>query len=959
MPTQAWLTAAGQAATAANADANYEPILLADFTTLMRIFGTAAVASITVEYLLARLRDGGLGNIAWTLDEETYAPRLANASLALVNAENLVAGLDLPSFLNTPVTLKLGFTGLALADFETLFTGYVDRYAASWETASLSLVDRQVTQSVNLSTLCATYFPGTPAANRDRFIPVLLGNIINGPTIQVAGTAAGTLAVAVGTTETTIFLKEFNAPFPTTGTFTLEAETGITYTGRRIVNYFGKTYLELTGLTRGSPVSHAVGVAITLTSVAYVYLIGYEIATTFTLQTVRSNNVVVNPANYTLSVVQADKPVSVLTFTTSQGTVTVDIVPATPANLVANGGFETGDGTSWTTANGGSLAVGSTSPTAIEATYRAALTGRLGLYGDLYQDLTTVVGARYVWQVWHRNQISGQQIVNGGFETGTLSSWTTANNIRTTVSIISEPEILFYRGYEGRYLLKMAGDATGPPFSVDLYQEVTTVVGTRYELTFLVETELVLFQSSHLGFSSIRSEMFLSIGSSSSPTKVLNKERVSARRLIIVNPVWLLYPLQRRVFQFVATDTTTRFTFHVEGTNGATYKTWSETLGSVTVGQAASSAVLDNVVLRATSDGVDRSEAKIQLGTLASYTTYVDTPLEESYGWFKTTGTFTPTTTTTRLHLQSKYANTAYVTHFDAIRVMRYLASLGGVNPVEAIMYVLKTFLPDVPLDTTSFATAYTALDGWEFGGLLTDPGDALQLLSRMASQCKSVLSFSPDGTVSITVLDGSRALAATYTQKNIVRDGRGGAGFVRESAPMDALYSSVYVHFGTKETGGTNPSAFSGLIYVTPTDSSQNVPTTLQIYCDGALDRLGRAHRLDVSADFIQDYGTANLFLQWLVPRVTQRYDTLIFSTWLDGLARRLGELVQITHPRLPQAKKSWEGEIMGRVFDPRAMTVQLAVRLLEPVPTGSLIWASGDLLAPAVQFTHETITA
>src|SRR5204863_7958518 len=123
-----------------------------------------------------------------------------------------------------------------------------------------------------------------------------------------------------------------------------------------------------------------------------------------------------------LSTIQADRPVSIFTFATQQGTVTVDVNAGNVdmTNQLTNGGFETGTTSGWSTGAGAVAVIGTSNPAPQEGIYRLDLTGGLNTYADFYQEFSTIPGEDYRVTFAYQNADSNL-LINGGFETGDLT----------------------------------------------------------------------------------------------------------------------------------------------------------------------------------------------------------------------------------------------------------------------------------------------------------------------------------------------------------------------------------------------------------------------------------------------------------------------------------------------------------------------------------------------------------
>jgi hypothetical protein len=637
---------------------------------------------------------------------------------------------------------------------------------------------------------------------------------------------------------------------------------------------------------------------------------------------------------------QADRPVSVITFTSQRETITVD-VGADASNRLTNGGFETGSASGWTTANGGSVVVGTTAPTAYERTYRAALTGGLNSNGDLRQDITSLtVGDLYEYRFAYQNQQANPLMTNGGFEDG-LTGWTQQNDTGLTLIAAAfgdgaDEGIVYTRAF-----LPFLPFTSIPALAaIELYRDVTTVASTSYTLSFATRTRTDYTVLSQLNFST---RVSVRIGTPADddayqPTLYASTTHRSIFGTIISGPRGGP-PDQTPLFarldatSFVAATTTTRITFRFETT---VYP--SAQLVIIELLRAE----LDNVVLRSTID--DHSAATVLFGTPTTPGEYFSQALPVVYAWTRVSGLFTAESASARATLQSQYALTSFPTYYDDVQIRPALTGIGTMNPVDAMLYLLDTFLPSFHYNRAAFIAARTALVGWKFGTYLTAPGDGAALLQHMARQCKSLFYLDALGEYTILVLDHSREVVFTFNTTNIVE-----GSFSRASAPADALHSSIYVYFAAKTGGSSSPGDFAGVTFATPDDSTH--PTlggTLSAQCAAAQDLYGREHRLDFFADWIQDFGTANLLLEWLVSRHTSHGDLFTFATWLDALPVHLGELVEVTHPKMPRNGAPMVCEVVEWGFEPAQMQARFTVRAVRFAPVDAPIANADTVLVP-----------
>ena len=923
--TPAWQTAVARSATLQRRSAAYAPIVCVEFLGLNRFYSTrpyavsgpwlagegavcgsgllAGAQHSNYEQALARLDTGGLSTLQMDLDEMSDAARLSSVRVAIVQTPTSAAPLPVSGLSNTLVRLRLQFPGLTWADALSLFTGIVDRHQLTSTLLQSDLVDSRYLHQRNLSVpLGDPYFPGTPQSSRGANIPLLLGVNTDVPTFPVSGPATATLASAIASGSTSLDLVEYSAPFPSYGTISIDTETGVSYSSRSLITLLGQTYLRLSGLTRPLPGSHDAGVSVTLTDVQYHYLIGYQISS---LQTVREQGVVLAPSSYQLQTVMADRPVSVLIFTTPRDTITVDVNAANidPESLLVNGDFDTGSVAPWTASAGATASVGSALPAPLSGPYRLSLTGGLATNETLWQEVGTIPGEQYTFELFYQDS-DANLFANGGFETGDLTGYTVLSSSSQSIfEVIQDNQ----GSADGIWYLRVRAPLVGREIHGEMSFDVTVTPGLPYSVSFAHQTFAVNYPIGG-GRIWINTALRLRLGTPANP--------VAYAPEITVPPAFTVYTMSV-LAQYA------RYSAPVITPTSATLRITLLFLGiEAQYGNQMVQAFpirLDAIRVQQ-ANVVDTSTSGYQLGTSVTPGQYATVTLGTQYKWTPARGTFVALATTSRLTLTSRYAATVTPSFFDAVRLQRVFTlhgGSGGQNPVEAIAYVISTFTTD-RFDAASFRQVYQARLAWRFGAVLSHPGDSAALLARMAAQCFCVLVRNQDGVYRLVSLESTRPSVGPFDTSNLV-------SFQIEPAPIDNVYSAFYVWFGAKTGGASSAADFAGLTYATPQSTTHPTDLTLSGACAAAQTVYGREHRLDVYADCIQDLATANLLLQALVVRRTVRQSVLTLTTWLDALPYELGDVVEVQHPTLPASPTPWRSEVVGWALDFQRMLVTL----------------------------------
>ena len=284
----------------AKAQLQYEPIILVEFQSagvllasrdpefsgkwlpgdgLVPGSGVGVPDSDYPAYLtnLRKISDGGVDTISFEIDPQGVAST-SSTGVEILN-EDLFSHLTASSELgNAAVRIRLGFVGGNYQDYMTIFSGVVDDFVANYESFSLDFIDDIVRNDFEIPPLTgADFFPRTQSPNVA--IPIILGDVRDVGTTLHDSDAASFLANVTGSGDTAIFLLDPNVRMPRAGEILITSNSGnetLQYTQVDTVISFGRSLTRLTQLTRASAANHEALAPVTLTSVQYRHIIGFE-----------------------------------------------------------------------------------------------------------------------------------------------------------------------------------------------------------------------------------------------------------------------------------------------------------------------------------------------------------------------------------------------------------------------------------------------------------------------------------------------------------------------------------------------------------------------------------------------------------------------------------------------------------------------------------------------------------
>lgn len=816
------------------------------------------------------IAENGLGRITQSLDDTGQSARIGNLTVELLGHGGVGLDLNTLPIDNTPVRVLMGFRDLSYPEYVQLYLGVLDNVDESLVSYLLDIVDDTLRAHRDLSQpIGSLYFPGAPASNRGKAIPILIGRNTDVEALQVIGAAAGTLALTLSSSGAELYLSELGATFPTSGEITVGTETGVTYTARSYVTINGITYLRLEGLTRGSPATQNAGDAVTLTNYVNTYLVGYE---TGAITAVRDDGVIVDTADYTVTTSEADRTVTVIEFDAApSGIVTFDAdgLNVVPFTGISNGDFETGDETGWTEAGSAALTVTTGSTADSSSVYKGELVGSEDSDETIYNDFATEPNTYYTLEFDYKDNHSGNLVSNADFEDG-LTDWNVTNIYNGEASPQGDGG-----GFNSVSLRAInRGDNN---FRVELYQDIATSVAADYTLTF-----------SYLGYA------IFSSGGSHVYSFTLGGWRVGsdadddlyAEQAASDNTWPRVTTLAGRTYRevtvnFTASTTITRITFEALGTQQS-YVMFPLLVRDISLVQ---------------NTNLPTSTTTYAIGTSSDDDAYATEVLAHRYSWQRIRVAFQALTTITRLSFRSQWFDTSCASHLDNVQIRD-----GGRNPSDAIAYVIDEFLaPDLERDTSSFGAAFEKLSAWQFGGLLTDPGDSRARIDDMAWQCNSRITVSHTGQLKLLVRDGEPSEATVVINAGSIVDG----SFRMRREPIDNVFTDYRIWFGRVSGDTDNPQdpaggGFQASVSASPTGTTHPSAQLAEL-CQAAHTVYGSRHVLERRADMIRDLDTAHLLLKALVERhTTRQFDIELRVFHRVGIRLEMGDYAEVYYHRV-----------------------------------------------------------
>ena len=225
------------------------------------------------ENLLTQLDSGGLNTISFTQDALGFS-RTGNTAFEVLNQGIFSDTFLTPLTEGTVVRIRLGFFGLELNEYLTVFKGVVEEMDATLESMTFSLIDDTLSLlEPTPSVTSARVFPRS--FEKNRAIPIALGEAESIPSVRLVGDVSARLGANLTIGATDLFVDGTDHPFPPTGDLIINGAETLSYGAVTESTFNGRPALQFTDLTRTAPLAASLGETVVLTNVVYTWANGF------------------------------------------------------------------------------------------------------------------------------------------------------------------------------------------------------------------------------------------------------------------------------------------------------------------------------------------------------------------------------------------------------------------------------------------------------------------------------------------------------------------------------------------------------------------------------------------------------------------------------------------------------------------------------------------------------------
>ncbi len=254
---------------------------------------------------------------------------------------------------------------------------------------------------------------------------------------------------------------------------------------------------------------------------------------------------------------------------------------------------------------------------------------------------------------------------------------------------------------------------------------------------------------------------------------------------------------------------------------------------------------------------------------------------------------------------------------------------------IENAAYAVEALLIDLDftdagienIDTDSFDAVATHRSSWKIARDILEQKDVFDYIAEICREFCFAFFERGDGTFTVRRIDQTAAAVTTYGRETFLMKGQD-TSFKIGRVPVKEIYNDFILHY---KVNVASDEAEKMLFVRSPEASYDSSYTNLssegQDYwdlCHDSYTNFQQVNKWEFTAKWIRDDATAELFLKWIIWRLTQRRHEVSFAAPLSALALELCDEAKFTHPLMPAAMDSTTRfRLTEQTIDPSTDTI------------------------------------
>ncbi|MCK9569434.1 hypothetical protein M0R72_10890 [Candidatus Pacearchaeota archaeon] len=251
-------------------------------------------------------------------------------------------------------------------------------------------------------------------------------------------------------------------------------------------------------------------------------------------------------------------------------------------------------------------------------------------------------------------------------------------------------------------------------------------------------------------------------------------------------------------------------------------------------------------------------------------------------------------------------------------------------NPVYLVEALLlgwtEATISDI--DTAAFDAVATHRSSWKIARDILEQKDVFDYIAEICREFCFGFFERADGLFTVRRIDLTAAAVTTYGTETFLKKGQDTSFKVGRLGVKEA-YNDFILHYKVNVATGEPEK----MLFVRhPDEASYDASYTnlsderadFWDYCHDSYTNFQQVNLWEYTAEWIRDDATAELFLKWIIWRLTQRRHEVSFAAPLSVLALELCDEAKFTHPLMPAAMDSTTRfRLTEQTIDPSTDTI------------------------------------